>query len=137
MRHKVLLVDDDPDARSIFGAALQERGYELILAVNGAEAVHLARRHKPDLILMDIRMPVMDAWEALKYLRSDHKTAGKPIWAISAYLDQESGSQGLGNSFDRLFAKPLDPHVLVEAVDGYFGRSDEVIAREAEPPEVG
>lgn len=123
MTKSILIVDDDPDARNIFSAALQEAGYRVVTAVNGAEAVHLARRYRPDLILMDIRMPVMDAWAALNYLRTDPKIGGRPIWAISAYINEEEADSNSVHKFDRMLAKPIDPSDLVGAVHGYFGIS--------------
>jgi CheY-like chemotaxis protein len=116
----ILLIDDDPDARNVFGAALQERGYRVLMGVNGAEAVHLARRHNPDLILLDIRMPVMDAWEALRYLRADSRIESTPIWAVSAYVDEETTSVRR-ETFDRLVTKPIDPKHLADEVDELFG----------------
>ena len=56
----VLIVEDDEDTRTVYADALRERGYRVLTATQGAEGVHLARRHRPDLILLDIRMPVMD-----------------------------------------------------------------------------
>ncbi|MEX2582976.1 MAG: response regulator [Gemmatimonadota bacterium] len=129
MRKSVLLVDDDADARSIFGNALEEKGYRVYLAVHGAEAVHLARRYRPDLIVMDIRMPVMDAWAALRYLRTDPKLAGQPIWALSAFVEEESADRTRAQQFDRMLSKPVDPADLVAAVDGYFGRAAPLTAQ--------
>jgi CheY-like chemotaxis protein len=121
MVQTILIVDDDPDVRNIFGTALQDRGYRVLIGVNGAEAVHLAGRNEPDLILLDLRMPVMDAWEAIRYLRSIRRTAGKGIWAISAYLEEGDARKDGFSRFDRVFSKPLDPRDLVTAVDEYFG----------------
>jgi two-component system, OmpR family, alkaline phosphatase synthesis response regulator PhoP len=123
MPKTVLIVEDDPDARSIYEEALTERGYTVLTALHGAEGVHLARRHRPDLILMDIRMPVMDGWQAIQYLKSDPAISHIPIWGISAYLsDDELESQPSWLHFDRLIAKPVDPGQLTAQIEALIGR---------------
>ena len=123
MPKTLLIVEDDPDARSFYEEALTERGYGVIMALHGAEGVHLARRHRPDLILMDIRMPVMDGWQAIQYLKADPAISHIPIWGISAYLsDEELESQPSWLQFDRLIPKPVDPGSLVDEIEALIGR---------------
>lgn len=123
MAKTVLIVEDDSDARSIYEEALAERGYTVIAAMHGAEGVHLARRHRPDLILMDIRMPVMDGWQAIQYMKSDPAISHIPIWGISAYLsDDELEKQPAWLHFDRLIPKPVDPRQLANEIEGQIGR---------------
>ncbi len=122
MPKTVLIVEDDPDARSIYEEVLTERGYTVITALHGAEGVHLARRHRPDLIVMDIRMPVMDGWQAIQYLKADPAINHIPIWGISAYLsDEELESQPSWLHFDRLIPKPVDPGGLVDEIEALIG----------------
>lgn len=130
MPKTVLIVEDDSDARAIYEEALTERGFTVLIALHGAEGVHLARRHKPDLILMDIRMPVMDGWQAIEYLKSDPATAHIPIWAISAYIADEETMEEQPSwfQFDRLVSKPVDPVALVSEIESRIGRP-------APPPE--
>ena len=78
MAKTVLIVEDDSDTRDIYQTALTERGYDVLVAIDGAEGVHIARKHHPDLILLDIRMPVMDGWQAVCYLRSFPQTQKIP-----------------------------------------------------------
>lgn len=109
------------DARTIFRDALVKRGYRVLTATQGAEGVHVARRQRPDLILLDIRMPVMDGLDAIRYLKSDERTARIPVWGISAFLaDVNQEDPHLGR-FDRLLAKPVQPAELVSAIEGQFG----------------
>ena len=118
MPKTILLVEDDPDARAIYSEALANRGHRVLTAVHGAEGVHLARKHRPDLILMDIRMPLMDGWAAIEYVRSDPETAKIPIWAISAYpSEEEARDQPARTRFDRFIAKPIPPAELVTEVE--------------------
>ena len=122
MPKTILIVEDDPDARDIYEEALKERGFEVLKALHGAEGVHLARRHRPDLILMDIRMPVMDGWQAIQYMKSDATISHIPIWGISAYLsDEELENQPNWFQFDRLIAKPVDPAALADQVEAQVG----------------
>jgi CheY-like chemotaxis protein len=123
MPKTVLIVEDDADARSIYEEALKERGYTVLTALHGAEGVHMARRHRPDLILMDIRMPVMDGWQAIQYLKSDPAISHIPIWGISAYLsDEELENQPSWLHFDRLMSKPVDPGSLVNEIEEVLGK---------------
>lgn len=117
----ILVVEDDSDARTIYRDALVQRGYRVLTATQGAEGVYVARRQQPDLILLDLRMPVMDGLDALRYLKSDERTARIPVWGISAYLaDVDRDDPHLGR-FDRLLAKPVEPANLVSQIEGQFG----------------
>lgn len=123
MRKTVLIVEDDPDARAIYEEGLTRRGFEVLTALHGAEGVHLARRHRPDLILMDIRMPIMDGWQAVQYLKSDPAINHIPIWGISAYLsDEELDAQPSWFQFDRLISKPIDPVELASDIEELIGK---------------
>jgi two-component system cell cycle response regulator DivK len=73
---RVLLVDDDEMSRDMLSRRLVRRGFEVILAVDGKQGVEAARREKPDIILMDMGLPVMDGWEATRCIKSDDATRG-------------------------------------------------------------
>ena len=118
----ILLVEDDHDARVIFTDALTKRGYRVLVATHGAEGVSLARRQHPDLILMDLRMPVMDGLTALRYLKADKRTAGIPVWAISAHFADEKDNQPFLARFDHRIPKPVAPDELVAELDYFFLR---------------
>ncbi|HEX6069393.1 MAG TPA: response regulator [Longimicrobiaceae bacterium] len=123
MPKMILIVEDDDDAREIQREAFMEKGYQVLTARQGAEGVHMARKHRPDLILMDIRMPVMDGWQAIQYLKADPTVSHIPIWGISAYLsDEELENQPSWLHFDRLIAKPVDPAELTREVEALIGR---------------
>lgn len=121
MPRTILIVEDDSDARYIYAAALAAHGYRVITAVHGAEGVHMARKNRPDLILMDVRMPVMDGLNALRYIKSDAAISHIPVWAISAYLsDNEVPEERDLRRFDRVFAKPMDPNAVVEEIASFL-----------------
>jgi CheY-like chemotaxis protein len=124
MPKTVLIVEDDEDTRKIYAAALTERGYQVVTATQGAEGVHLARRHRPDLILLDIRMPVMNGWSTARYLKADVDTRHIPICAISAYDIEEEEGAGQPVHFDCFLMKPIDPHAVVAEVERRIGPPD-------------
>lgn len=116
----ILLVEDDQDSRGIYRDALVERGHTVVIASQGAEGVHMARRQHPDLILLDIRMPVMDGYDAIRYLKSDEVTAHIPVWGISAYFPDEEEENGVLKMFDRIIRKPIAPNELIAEIDSWL-----------------
>lgn len=123
MTQRVLIVEDDEDTRAMYQTALEARGYRVFTAEHGAEGVHLARRYQPDLILLDILMPVMDGWQALRYLRSYTETRAIPICAISAYAPDEKELERAGSmDFDCFLIKPVEPAEVVSEVERRIGR---------------
>ena len=111
---RILIADDQPDNLRIFSAILTHSGYDLLLAQNGQEAVDQARLHAPDLILMDVQMPVMDGWEATRLLKADPQTASIPIVALTAQ-DYPLGRLQEGG-FCAYVGKPVSPRDVPEAV---------------------
>jgi CheY-like chemotaxis protein len=118
----ILIVEDDEGMQSVYADALRHRGYRVLIANQGAEGVHLARRNRPDLILLDIRMPVMDGWGAAEYLKADPQTRDVPICAISAF-EARPGEMDPGESrlFDCYLTKPIEVRELVAEVDRRLG----------------
>ncbi len=80
---KVLIVDDDPDNIELMARFLKKRGFEIVEAGNGPQAIELARAEQPDLVLMDMVMPEMDGTEATRQLKSDPRTAAIPVLALT------------------------------------------------------
>lgn len=87
---KILIAEDEPTTRLIFSTLLQDEGYEVVSAENGAECVELAKSSKPDVILLDLQMPVMDGYEAMRILKSNVETRDIPIIILSANSDPHS-----------------------------------------------
>lgn len=118
----ILIVEDDADTRKIYQDALENHGYRVLVATQGAEGVSLARRVRPDLILMDIRMPVMDGRHAMRFLKASADTSQIPIFAISAYASpDDAGSPRKRWDFDRFLAKPLELDEIIEAIEERIG----------------
>ena len=110
---QVLVVEDYDDARTMVEMILQDAGYQVLLAADGLEGVTMARRHRPDAILMDIFMPGLDGIEATRQIKADPATAAVPVIAYTAKPTSVRAEAAL---FSAVCAKPCDPDDLVEAV---------------------
>ena len=105
---KILVVEDNEMNRDMVGRRLERRGYEVVVAVDGQEGVDMARSENPDLILMDLSLPVLNGWEATRQLKQDTKTNGIPIIALTAHAmasDRESAIEAGCDDYD---TKPLE-----------------------------
>jgi two-component system cell cycle response regulator DivK len=113
----ILLVDDFEDALDIYGDFLTYRGFRVIVARNGQEAIDSARAHRPDLILLDLSMPVLSGKDAVRILRSDPTFADIPIVALTAHALDSERIDALRAGFDEVIPKPCLPDELAAAVD--------------------
>ena len=105
---KILVVEDNEMNRDMVGRRLERRGYEVVVAVYGQEGVDMAHSENPDLILMDLSLPVLNGWEATRQLKQDTKTNGIPIIALTAHAmasDRESAIEAGCDDYD---TKPLE-----------------------------
>lgn len=117
----ILIVEDHEDARFVLATLLDCDGYRIIEAKDGAEGVALASSERPDLILMDIRMPVMDGLDASEAIRSEHGLVDVPIIAVTAeYLDSARRERA-DSLFEACLLKPVPTQVLLEHVRGILG----------------
>jgi len=103
-----MVVDDAEDIRRMLRFVLDMRGYRVLEACNGREAVELAESNCPDLILMDLSMPVLDGYGAVKELRQMAKTRAAPIIAISAHGTVDHRNKALAVGFNDYLTKPID-----------------------------
>lgn len=116
---RVLVVDDYEDNRQMYAELLAHEGFAVVEARDGAEAIATARRIVPDLIVMDLSLPVIDGWEATRQLKHDARTSHVPIVALSGHaaegiegISQDAHAAGC-NAF---IAKPCSPEKLLEVV---------------------
>jgi CheY-like chemotaxis protein len=107
MSKKVLIVEDVADVRMMMKILIETQGYETITARDGYEAVEKAKEFRPDLILMDLMMPIMDGFTATRLIRQDEELKRIPIVAITAYGDA-CLEKALEIGFDNVIAKPID-----------------------------
>ncbi|MGH9870639.1 MAG: response regulator [Candidatus Polarisedimenticolia bacterium] len=118
---RILLVDDQADIRQTTSLALQHGGHEVFTAANGMEGVERARADRPDLVLMDIEMPRMDGWEALRLLRLDEATRDIPVAMFSILFDLREKVRALKYGAQDYISKPFSLDDLLERVDRILG----------------
>ncbi|HET9985634.1 MAG TPA: response regulator [Longimicrobiales bacterium] len=115
-RGTVLVAEDAVLVRQRYGEMLRALDCTPLEAANGEEAVELARTGHPDLILMDLRMPVMDGWTAKDRLRQDPRTAAIPILAVTAVTLEAGEAAFMAHGFDGYARKPIGPYEMIEIV---------------------
>jgi len=110
---KILLVEDNEMNRDMLSRRLIRRGYDVIIAVDGAAGVSMAKSESPDLILMDMSLPVMDGWEATKTIKSDPETCTIPTIALTAHAMSGDREKALEAGCDDYDTKPIElPRLL-------------------------
>jgi CheY-like chemotaxis protein len=111
---KIMLVEDNAQIRDILVRRLVKRDYQVVLAVDGAQACELARAEQPALILMDMHLPVLDGWEATRRLKTTPETQGIPIIALTADAMAGDREKALQAGCDDYETKPIDLERLLE-----------------------
>jgi CheY-like chemotaxis protein len=114
---KVLLVEDQEDNRNMLSRRLKKRGYEVTIAVDGAEGVEKARSEAPDLILMDMSLPVMDGWEATRILKAEDGTRSIPVVALTAHAMSTDREEAFEAGCDAYETKPIELPRLLETME--------------------
>ena len=115
---KVLLVEDFEDTRLFMRLALEDQGFIVFEAENGQAAVESASREKPDVILMDLTLPLMNGFEATKLIRRNDALKNVPIIAITAHQEDDFRSDAKASGFDAYVTKPIDVNWLKELIAG-------------------
>jgi two-component system, cell cycle response regulator DivK len=115
-RPRVLLVDDYPDARDMYAEYLEYSGYEVVQAANGMEALQRAVDDQPDIILMDLSLPVMDGWEATRRLKANARTAAIPVVALTGHALAGISEGAKKAGCDAFVTKPCLPEDLVKEI---------------------
>jgi CheY-like chemotaxis protein len=113
---KILLVEDQEMNRDMLSRRLQKRGYDVCIAVDGAEGVEKAKTESPDLILMDMSLPVIDGWEATRRLKGDAATRAIPVVALTAHAMSSDREKALAAGCDAYETKPVELPRLLETV---------------------
>jgi two-component system cell cycle response regulator DivK len=120
---KILLVEDNEMNRDMLSRRLLKAGFEMVIAVDGEQAVDLARSETPDLILMDISLPGLDGWEATRLLKAMPETRSIPIIALTAHAmagDREKSLAAGCNDYD---TKPIDFRRLMDKIQGFLSKA--------------
>lgn len=122
MANAILVADDDPDILSIVSMSLETQGYTVHKATNGREAVDLAREHHPDLILMDMMMPVVSGYEAVGELKADASTRDIVIVGLSAKAMATDMERATDAGIDGYITKPFRIAQVLSVVESYLSK---------------
>lgn len=119
---KILIADDEPDILEIVSYNLQSEGYEMITAKNGDEALDEAKKHQPDMIILDVMMPRKNGFEVCNILRIQPEFKDTIILFLTALNDEGTEIKGLETGGDDYITKPISPKVLISRVNALFRR---------------
>ena len=122
-RPLVLLVEDQSDLRHLYAYQLTISGYDVIEAANGAEAIDRTTSHVPDVVLMDLSLPVVDGWEATRRLKGDERTAHIPVVALTAHDGSGELQRATRAGCDWFVPKPCPPDALIAEVRRVLART--------------
>ena len=118
---KVLLVEDNEMNCDMLARRLVRRGFEVVSALNGKQGVDLARSEKPDIILMDMSLPIMDGWEATRCVKSDDATCGVPVIGLSARAMSGDREKAIEAGCDDYDTKPVEFDRLIGKIERLLG----------------
>ena len=114
---KILLVDDEPDILEFMAYNLKKEGYTVFTGQNGREAIEIAKKEQPQLIILDIMMPVMDGYEAIKEIRSQERWKKLPIIALTANALAGTREKCIAIGANAYLSKPVDSEMLINALE--------------------
>jgi two-component system, cell cycle response regulator DivK len=117
---KLLLVEDNEMNRDMLSRRLERKGYQVIMAVDGGQGVALAQSEKPDLILMDMSLPVLDGWAATKQIKANPETARIPIIALTAHAMQGDEEKARAAGCDDYDTKPIELPRLLGKIESHL-----------------
>ena len=112
----VLIVDDAADARSLYGEYLEFCGFRVISAIDGLQGMSMAQLHMPDIILMDLAVPRVNGWDAIRQLRANPHTRDIPVVAVSAYAHGDEPARAREAGADVCLTKPCVPSQVARAI---------------------
>jgi two-component system, cell cycle response regulator DivK len=119
---KVLLVEDNELNRDMLSRRLQRRGYEVSLAVDGQHALEQAAAHRPDVILMDMDLPVLNGWDATRKLRADPEIRNIPVIALTAHALPADRERAMEAGCDAYQSKPIEFADLLSKIEQFSGK---------------
>jgi two-component system, cell cycle response regulator DivK len=122
MTHRILVVEDQEDLRGVLRDLLGGSGYAVIEAADGRDGVTKAKSDRPDLILMDIQMPVLDGYEATRQINADPALKATPIIAVSSFAMKGDEEKARAAGCNDYVTKPYSPMQLLRAIRGYLGK---------------
>jgi two-component system, cell cycle response regulator DivK len=121
MSKRILVVEDQEDLRGVLRTLLTGSGYEMLEAADGQAGVEKAKSEQPDLILMDIQLPVIDGYEATRQIKADPKLAATPVIAVSSFAMKGDEEKARASGCDHYVTKPYSPVQLLRIIRGFLG----------------
>ena len=118
---KVLLVEDNEMNRDMLSRRLIRRGFDVIFAIDGQQGVDLAKSNKPDIILMDMSLPVIDGWEATRRVKADEATKSVPVIGLTAHAMSGDREKALEAGCDDYDTKPVELERLIGKIEKLLG----------------
>jgi len=119
---RILLVEDNEMNRDMLSRRLQRRGYEVIIALDGQQGVQMAQSRSPDVVLMDMSLPVMDGWEATRTLKSSPETRNIPVIALTAHAMSTDRERAMEAGCDDYDTKPIELTRLIAKIESLIAR---------------
>ena len=123
MTQRILVVEDQDDLRAILRDFLTASGYDIVEAVDGGEGVAKAQSERPDLILMDIQLPVLDGYEATRQIKADRNLKAIPIIAVSSFAMKGDEEKARASGCDSYVTKPYSTVKLLGLIRGFLGEN--------------
>jgi two-component system, cell cycle response regulator DivK len=120
---RILLVEDNEMNRDMLSRRLERKGHQVVIAIDGQQALDIAAAEKPDLILMDMSLPVIDGWEATRRLKGDAQSKTIPIIALTAHAMAEDEKRARESGCDDYDTKPVDLERLLDKIQKLLGSS--------------
>ena len=117
---KILIVEDNEMNRDMLSRRLERRGFAIVMAVDGQQGVDMARSEKPDLILMDMSLPVMDGWTATQNIKADPELSAIPVIALTAHAMAGDREKAMGAGCDDYDTKPIELPRLLEKIGKFL-----------------
>jgi two-component system, cell cycle response regulator DivK len=117
----ILIVEDNEMNRDMLSRRLQRRGYEVVIAMDGESGIAAAAEHRPDLVLMDMSLPVIDGWEATRRIKADPATSGIPVIALTAHAMAGDREKAIAAGCDDYDTKPIELPSLIEKIARLIG----------------
>ncbi len=118
---KILLIEDNEMNRDMLSRRLERKGFDVVIAVDGQQGLDMARNDAPDLILMDMSLPVLDGWEATRQLKADGETSKIPVIGLSAHAMAGDREKAMEAGCDDYDTKPVELPRLLDKIASFLG----------------
>ena len=128
---KILLVEDNEMNRDMLSRRLIRRGFQVVFAMDGKQGIELARRQRPDIILMDMSLPVIDGWEATRRLKTDDATRSVPVLGLTAHAMSGDREKAIEAGCDDYDTKPVELDRLIGKIERLLGTAKDEALRQA------